>query len=220
MPSIFYRINFHLRKAKSKIVWVFTAYPKLLFDYYYLKSKGVETQFGYVTLKGLPIISKAKGSRIIIDKGCILVSKSKFNVAGINHPVILATLSSGAVIKIGRSGFSGSTICAAKEVIIGDDCAFGVNSCVYDTDFHPVDADRRINQQSIFDAACAPVSIEDKVWMAANSIVLKGVSIGEGAVIGAGSVVTADIPPYTIYAGNPARKIKDIGTTELNNQIG
>lgn len=54
-----------------------------------------------------------------------------------------------------------------------------------------------------------PVIIEDDVWIGARVTVLKGVTIGEGAVIGAGSVVTKDIVPYTVCAGNPARKIKN-----------
>lgn len=55
-----------------------------------------------------------------------------------------------------------------------------------------------------------PVTIGNKVWVGFNSIVLCGVAIGEGAVIGAGSVVTRDIPAWTVAAGNPARVIKDI----------
>jgi acetyltransferase-like isoleucine patch superfamily enzyme len=53
-----------------------------------------------------------------------------------------------------------------------------------------------------------PVVIHDFVWIGGNSTILQGVTIGEGAVIGAGSVVTRDVPPYTIAAGNPARVIK------------
>ncbi len=53
-----------------------------------------------------------------------------------------------------------------------------------------------------------PVSIEDDVWIGGRVVVLKGVTIGEGSVVGAGSVVTRDVVPYSICAGNPARKIK------------
>jgi acetyltransferase-like isoleucine patch superfamily enzyme len=56
----------------------------------------------------------------------------------------------------------------------------------------------------------ADIIIEDKVWIGFNVIILKGVKIGEGAVIGAGSVVTKDVPPYHIVAGNPAKIIKKI----------
>ena len=53
-----------------------------------------------------------------------------------------------------------------------------------------------------------PIIIEDDVWIGANAIILSGVTIGEGAIIGAGSVVTKNVEPYTIFAGNPAKKIK------------
>lgn len=60
----------------------------------------------------------------------------------------------------------------------------------------------------------APVKISDKVWIGFNSIILKGVTIGEGAVVGAGSVVTKDVPAWTVVAGNPARIIREIPENE------
>ena len=60
-----------------------------------------------------------------------------------------------------------------------------------------------------FVCLCKPVVIEDHVWIGARAIILPGVTIGEGAVIGAGSVVTRNVPPYTIAVGSPARVVKD-----------
>jgi galactoside O-acetyltransferase len=59
-----------------------------------------------------------------------------------------------------------------------------------------------------------PVTIESKAWIGFNVIILKGVTIGEGAIVGAGSVVTKDVPPYTIVGGNPARVIREIPPDE------
>jgi Acetyltransferase (isoleucine patch superfamily) len=59
-----------------------------------------------------------------------------------------------------------------------------------------------------------PVRVMDKVWIGFNSILLKGVTIGEGAIIGAGSVVTGDVPSWTIVAGNPAQVIRKIPDEE------
>ncbi|TMW65251.1 hypothetical protein Poli38472_009418 [Pythium oligandrum] len=55
-----------------------------------------------------------------------------------------------------------------------------------------------------------PITIEEDVWIGGNSIILPGVRIGRGSVIGAGSVVTKDVPPMTVYAGNPAKFIKNV----------
>lgn len=60
----------------------------------------------------------------------------------------------------------------------------------------------------------APIKIEDKVWLGMNVTVLKGVTIGEGAVVAAGSIVTKDVPPYTLVAGNPARVIRELNADE------
>lgn len=64
-------------------------------------------------------------------------------------------------------------------------------------------------QNPDFICQCNPVVIEDHVWIGARAIILPGVTIGEGAVIGAGSVVTKNVPPYTIAVGSPARVVKD-----------
>ena len=78
---------------------------------------------------------------------------------------------------------------------------------MYDTDFHPVDyQDRRESQPGL----TADVAIEDDVWLGANVTVLKGVTIGARAVIGAGSVVTRDIPADTFAAGAPARVVRTL----------
>ena len=58
------------------------------------------------------------------------------------------------------------------------------------------------------------VIIRDKAWIGFNAIVLKGVTIGEGAIVGAGSVVSKDVPPFTVVAGNPARVVRELGPDE------
>lgn len=59
----------------------------------------------------------------------------------------------------------------------------------------------------------APVTIEDRVWIGFNAIILKGVTLGEGAIVAAGAVVTKDVPPYTVVAGNPAQVIRRLEPT-------
>ena len=189
------------------IVWKFI---KDVATFFYMRLFGVETGFGDVRLVGLPIIKKHRNSRIILHKGVSLVSNSWGNIAGINHSIILATLAEGAVIELINCGISGSSICAVKEVRIGEYSGLGVNSCIYDTDFHVIDPIARRNQKNILEAKTASVIIGRDVWVGANSLILKGVTIGDGAVIGAGSVVTKSVGKKEFVAGNPARLIKKL----------
>lgn len=185
-------------------------------DYKYLISHGVETELGYVTMYGRPIIKKVPNSRIILGKGTVLVSVNEIdgnatNPAGINHPVILSTECEGAVIHLhDRVGLSGNSIVACKSIVIGEHTNLGVNACLYDTDFHCIDPIQREYQTSIMDAESSPIRIGKNVWIGANSIVLKGVCINDNAVVGAMSLVTHDVEHDTLVAGTPAKFIKNI----------
>ena len=107
-----------------------------------------------------------------------------------------------------HTGFSGVSIFCASSIKIGNYCNIGGNVFIWDTDFHPLNMEeRRISSQNI---RSSPIIIEDDVFIGANSIILKGVSIGQGSIVGAGSVVTKNIPPMEIWAGNPAKFIRKI----------
>ena len=97
------------------------------------------------------------------------------------------------------------TILDEADVVIGDNVFIGpnVSLCTVIHSLTPEERNRGIMRAQ-------PITIGNNVWIAANVIVLPGVSIGGGAVIGAGSVVTKDIAPYTLVAGNPARPLKSI----------
>lgn len=93
--------------------------------------------------------------------------------------------------------------CAA--IHIGDDVLMGPRSQLI-TGLHPLDMETRASGLE----SAAPIRIENNVWLAASVIVLPGITIGEGAVVGAGSVVTKVISPKVLAAGNPCRVIRDI----------
>lgn len=175
-----------------------------------LRAAGVEMGEN-VQIQGRPIVSLAANSRIRIGARCVLCSDSQSNALGINHPVVLRTLRPGAEIVIGEdTGMSGGAICAAGSIRIGAGCLIGANVTVADTDFHALKpANRRYNKNPD-EIAVAPIVIEDNVFIGADTFVLKGVTIGKNSVIGAGSVVTRDVPANTIAAGNPAKVIKFI----------
>lgn len=162
----------------------------------------------HIRIFGFPIIYITKGSNIKIGKSLTLASVSYFNQVGVNHPVIIRTNSPNARIEIGNNvGISGSTISAVKEIVIGNNVLIGSNCVITDNDFHPLSVkDRQHNKHNV---KAEKVYIGNDVFIGMNSIILKGTQIGDNSVIGAGSVVTKDIPPNCIAAGNPARIISN-----------
>jgi acetyltransferase-like isoleucine patch superfamily enzyme len=102
-------------------------------------------------------------------------------------------------------------ICVARQVRIGDHCRTGPGVKIYDTDMHAFDAAaRRQNYGPADEVGSAPVCIENDVWIGANAIILKGVTLHRGAIVGAGAVVADDVPCFTIVAGNPARVVRHV----------
>lgn len=157
---------------------------------------------------GMPIFRRMPSSRISIGSRCGFRSAVWSNFAGLNHPCIISTLAENACIKIGDDcGFSGAAIGAAVSIKIGDRVMIGANSSISDTDWHPIDAEKRANREA---PEARSVVIEDDVWLGANVTVLKGVTIGARTVIAANSVVTKSIPADVIAGGVPARPLKPI----------
>jgi acetyltransferase-like isoleucine patch superfamily enzyme len=131
----------------------------------------------------------------------------------------------GGRITIGEYCYVGehSHIWSAKSILIGNRVLIAHNVNIFDNSTHPLSASARHEQfkhivtsghPKQLDLSERPIIIEDDVWIGCMSIILKGVTIGRGAIIGAGSVVTKDVPPYTIVAGNPARVIREIPVDE------
>jgi len=162
---------------------------------------------------GTASLLRCQQSSIRIGPNGRFLSASTSNRHGLNRPVMISTLRPGAEIVIGAdAGMSGTVICAAASVRIGDRVMLGANTTVTDTDSHPLDFRERFAAHHGLDprladsaTAVAPVVIEDDVFVGMHAIVLKGVTIGRGAVIAAGSLVTRDVPPGAIAGGVPAR---------------
>lgn len=146
-----------------------------------------------VTLRGRAAISNE--GRISLGDRVRLVS----TVATLE----LATLPGGH-LEIGDNVFInyGCSLASSNHVKIGNDCLIGSHVTIMDTDFHQV-------EDKSWDTTGVPIIIEDRVWIGNRSIVLKGIRIGHDSVVGAGSVVTRDVPPRTLVAGVPARKIRE-----------
>lgn len=162
---------------------------------------------------GRASLVRCRQSAIRIGPNGRFLSAPTSNRHGLNRPVMISTLRPGAEIVIGSdAGLSGTVICAAVSVRIGDRVMLGANTTVTDTDSHPIDHRERFAGHYGLDprladtaTAVAPVVIEDDVFVGMHAIILKGVTIGRGAVVAAGSLVTRDVPPGGIVGGVPAR---------------
>jgi len=109
----------------------------------------------------------------------------------------------------------GAVFMCNEKITVGQRVVISYNATIADSDFHPIDPDLRrqdaIANTPLGDRSTRPpivsraVTIEDDVWIGISAIVLKGVTIGRGARIGAGAVVTSDVPPGASVSGNPAR---------------
>ena len=141
-------------------------------------------------------------SRINIGKNVIFNSSHDSNLIGVYSPCMISTVCRGAEIYIGDNcGFSGTVIAAALKIKVGNNVRCGANTLITDTDWHHGDV--RVGQDAI-------VIIHDNVWIGYGVKILKGVTIGENSLIGAGSIVTKDIPANCIAAGNPCKVIRKI----------
>ena len=124
-------------------------------------------------------------------------------------------------IDIGKDCYvgEGARIWSAASIKIGDRVLISHNVNIHDTNAHPIDPVLRHQQfmqiisvghpKENIGIISKPILIEDDAWIGFNSIILKGVTIGRGAIVGAGSVVTKDVPEASVVVGNPARVIRE-----------
>lgn len=159
---------------------------------------------------GRPHFRRHPHSQIVIGKGCEFRSSPASNLIGVNRPCIVSTLKEGAKIEIGSGcGFSGTAIGCASRIVLGAHVRCGANTLIMDTDWHADDP--RVGPD-------VPVTIHDNVWLGVNVIVLKGVTIGENTIVGAGSVVTRPLPAGVVAAGVPARIVREIGAPQQSTE--
>ena len=168
-----------------------------------LKLRLDQVEFGHhVSFWGVAKIIRGRDTSISIGNNCQFRSRPTSNLIGVNRPCILSTLSPGANLIIGDNcGISGVVIGCFKHIKIGNGVRAGANVLITDSDWH-LDDSRS--------GAPKEVCISDNVWLGEGCKILKGVTIGENTVIGAGAIVTKPIPANVIAAGNPCEIIKHI----------
>ena len=149
----------------------------------------------------------AKSGRLKIGKNVTINSAFEANPVGGTRTVFLYK-GDNALIEVGdNTGISNAMIAAYEHVYIGSNVNIGAGSKIFDTDFHSLDLQERIDNVNI---PHKPVRIEDGVFIGTDAMILKGVTIGEEAIIAAGAVVAKSVPAGEIWGGNPAKFIKKL----------
>lgn len=190
---------------------------------WYFRAKGVEYGNNF-NVTGKVVIS-GFGKIKIGDRFC-MTSGGDINPICGDCKAIFFTETKDSCINIGnRVGMSSTRMWIHDKLIVGNNVHIGANVLLIDTDTHQIDYKlRRDPDDAVFSGLSeteiwemkrahtksAPIVIEDDVWIGAHCIVLKGVTIGARSVIGAGSVVTKNIPADCVAAGNPCKVIKKL----------
>jgi acetyltransferase-like isoleucine patch superfamily enzyme len=159
-----------------------------------LRGLDLETGQGLVFLAG-------RGPKFVGPGSFRLGERCRFR-AGL-MPSRVATGKGGRVVIGNRAGFNyGLELHASELVEIGPELTGGAMVTIYDTNFHPI--------EETTPTKVAPVRIGRNVWLGHHCTILPGVTIGDHAVIGSGAVVSRDVPPRTLMAGNPAKPVREL----------
>jgi acetyltransferase-like isoleucine patch superfamily enzyme len=193
----------------KKIVDLITFLPGIIYGCFFGLKRNV-TVGANCKLRGIPLIHGWYGGRVTIEENVVLNSSNRGYHLNMFAPVKLFADKEGAEIVIGKnSRINGTCIHAMSRIQIGQNCLIAANTQIIDSNGHEIALDKTGTRTNTKDVA-RPIFIGDNVWIGANCIVLPGVSIGDGSVIAANSVVAKNIPPNVLVGGNPAKVIKTI----------
>lgn len=147
----------------------------------------------------------------IVGRGDILVGDD-VRLDGKISIHFAARFSDNPTLRIGDgTGIGHQTkLTIGKAISIGKNCRIASGVHILDSSGHPSKPDERMQGLPPSDSEVRSVTIEDNVWIGARATIFPGVTIGEGSVVSAQSVVIADVPPYTVVAGNPARRVASL----------
>lgn len=157
---------------------------------------------------GIPYVHISIGAKCIIGENLNINNGVKYSDSGLNGKCRIE-VRDVAILNIGNNvGLSDVTITCHEKITIGNNVIVGVGSQIRDTNNHSLNPQDRLNGLDWINKKTSPITIKNNVFIGAYSFILKGVTIGENSIIGAGSVVTKDIPANEIWAGNPAQFIR------------
>lgn len=167
-------------------------------------------QFSTYSNRGWPKINVSRRGKLIIGPGFRSNNREMANPIGRFHACSLIVSGNGKLVIGSNVGMSSSAIVCHNSITIGNNVNLGGGVVIYNTDFHSLDAShRRDSKLDSENTQTAPVLIGDDAFIGGHSTILKGVTIGDGAVIGACSVVTRDVPAFEVWAGNPAKGVRN-----------
>jgi len=160
-------------------------------------------EFGDHIYLNHPVLFQGKGTLILEDKVTLGFSKG----GSPTLPIMIQPRKVESIIKIGigTTIVNGTEIIARSRISIGKNCLIGPRCMIIDSDFHNINPDKR-NEGGLV----SPIEIEDNVWLGFNVTILKGIKIGSDSVIGAGCVVSKNVPSGSIAVGNPMKIIDSV----------
>ena len=181
----------------------------LLKSFYYtplFKSQCYKVGKNLNLVNGLPEINE--NIKLVIGNNICIYSKNTSFGGG--------KLNKKPKLEIGDNTFIGPgvKIGICEDLTIGKYCLIAARVIIIDNDGHPLNYEKRRGKTPVSQDEVRPVVIGDDVWVGEGSFICKGVRIGNGAIIAARSVVTKDVPEFTIVGGNPARMIRQIDNKE------
>jgi acetyltransferase-like isoleucine patch superfamily enzyme len=138
-------------------------------------------------------------------------NSGKYHAMGGRQQQCYFVVTKGGELTIGDNvGVTSVALICHNRISIGNNVKIGINTVIYDTDFHSLDARMRNSYPERLDGVKSkPVIVHDGAFIGGHSTILKGVTIGKNSIVGAGSVVFEDIPDEQVWAGNPARYVRD-----------
>lgn len=197
-------------KILARYILLWSKIPAFVFAkcYNFFSLHGSDVQFKkYPVISGKLLIRN--NGDIQLGEGVIINSSLASNPVGLCSQSVLFTYP-GASIQIGNNvGISNSLICSMEKIVIEADVKLGGGTQIFDNDFHALQYLKRLEPIDS-NIRMAPVTIKKGAFIGCNSIIGKGVTVGQRSVVAAGSVVTKSIPDDEIWGGNPAKFIKVI----------
>jgi acetyltransferase-like isoleucine patch superfamily enzyme len=162
---------------------------------------------------GIPILDVNMGGSFSIGKQ-FWFNSGKYHAMGGRQQQCYFVVAKGGELIIGDNvGVTSVAFICHNKISIGNNVKIGINTVIYDTDFHSLDASIRNSIPERIDGVrTKPVIIHDGAFIGGHTTILKGVTIGKNSIIGAGSVVFDSVPDEQIWAGNPARFVRNTYT--------